>query len=235
MICCQWMLDLYAYFIHQGAWVCTHFLGGRVMDGDAHPMAALVPLSCLLRTSDLQTQLPCFLFLAGLTVEVRKISAILTFKGFKKTNSPPILKHRKASYHSWLFLVHLSHSTFCPWLVSPWTPWGRLRSLPFSELSKSKEGFCYLCKPYSDWQGRSSGLFSGTSPASNLHPYSLLLPGSPPPWGGHIVDTNQQWTAFNPSVPFSIFSSLWLIVLILLKSPYYLDDSLVEPRAKAVG
>lgn len=193
------------------------------------------PVSSGPQTSRLQ--LPCFLFLAGLTIEVRKISAVLIFKGFKKTNSSSILKHHKASYPSWPFLVHLSHSTFCPWFVSPWAPWGRLRSLPFLELSKSKKGFCYLCKPYSDWQGRSSGLFSGTSPASNLHPYSLIFPGpSPPLWGGHIfVDTNQQRTAFNPSVPFSIFSSLWLIVLILLKSPHYLNHSLVEPRAKAVG
>ena len=126
-----------------------------VMDGDAHPTAALCPCPVSsgpvsLGPQTYRLQLPCFLFLTGLTVEARKISAVLTFMGFKKTNYS-ILKHHKASYPSWPFLGHPSQYLY-PWfarLVSPWALWRRLRSLPFSELSKSKEGFCYPCKPYS--------------------------------------------------------------------------------------
>lgn len=49
------MLDLYTYFIHQGSWVCTHFLGGRSHGWRCPSHGCFVPLSCILRTSILRT------------------------------------------------------------------------------------------------------------------------------------------------------------------------------------
>lgn len=147
-------------------------------------------------------------------------------KGFKKSR---LFSYPEAPWAS-LPTVAIPILSF-PWWLCLWAQcqaWvspnsrRKIQVSPTFRVLQIQLSLCYPCKPHLAWE-QSSGPFSGTPAASDLHLCSLLQPRQFLVSSG--VDSRLGPTtgnAFNSFVPFSVFSSPCPIILNVLKLPHCL-------------